>query len=81
MTAVPEDTTPVRLLFVDDGSYHHEVVRVPTRALGEYDRLIDCIREDPAVLGRLYVDVERLCSAAVVDESGARNNDGADPEG
>ena len=62
------DTRTVRLLFVDEGSYHHEEVSVPTEALDAYDRLIDCVREDPAVLKRLYVDVDRLCSATVVDE-------------
>lgn len=63
-----EDVTAVRLLFVDEGSYHHEVVPVPTRVLDDYDRLIDCLREDPAVLSRVYVDVDRLCSATVVGE-------------
>lgn len=67
-----DETTPVRLLFVDAGSYHHEVVHVPSHVLGDYDRLIDCIREDPAVLSRVFVDVDRLCSAAVV-----RDDDGA----
>lgn len=63
-----DETTPVRLLFVDEGSYRHETIRVPTDALGGYDRLIDFLREDPAVLKRVYVDVDRLCSAAVVEE-------------
>lgn len=63
-----EATTPIRLLFVDEGSYHHEVVRVPAEALERYDRVIDCLREEPSVLRRVYVDVERLCSASVVEE-------------
>ena len=58
----------VRLLFVDDGSYHHEDVLVPTASLGAYDRLIDCIREDAAVLKQVHVDVDRLCAAYRVDE-------------
>lgn len=57
----------VRLLFVDDGEYHHEKVRLPAGAVARYERLIDCLREEPEVLARLYVDVERLCSAQVVD--------------
>lgn len=58
----------VRLLFVDDGSYHHEDVRLPGEILEGYERLIDCLREEPRVLERVYVDVERLCAAWVVDE-------------
>lgn len=56
----------VRLLFVDEGSYHHEEVEIPAESLKAYDRLIDCVREDETVLKGLYVDVERLCSAWVV---------------
>lgn len=63
-----EETRTVRLLFVDDGSYHHERIRVPAAAVDRYERLIDCLREDPAVLRRTYVDVERLCSASVVED-------------
>lgn len=58
----------VRLLFVAEGSYHHEDVEIPSEALEGYARLIDCVREDEAVQKRLYVDVERLCSAWVVEE-------------
>lgn len=58
----------VRLLFVDDGAYHHETVRIPRDALDRYERLIDCVREDPEVLKRVYVDVDRLCAASVADE-------------
>ena len=58
----------VRLLFVDEGSYHHEEVEIPADALDGYARLIDCVREDEAVQKRLYVDVARLCSAWVIDE-------------
>ena len=57
----------VRLLFVDEGSYHHEDVRLPRKILEGYERLIDCLREEPAVLERVYVDVDRLCAAWVVD--------------
>jgi len=61
------ETVKVRLLFVDDGEYHRESVRIPEASLEGYARLIDCIREDDAVLKRLYVDVDRLC-AAYLDE-------------
>ncbi len=53
----------VRLLFVDEGSYHDETVEIPASSADGYDRLIDCIREDSAVLKRLHVDVSRLVSA------------------
>ncbi len=58
----------VRLLFVDEGSYHHEEVEIPRKALDAYDRLIDCVREDPAVLKQLHVDVDRLCAAYLVED-------------
>ncbi|MEQ8330357.1 MAG: hypothetical protein RH859_07860 [Longimicrobiales bacterium] len=58
----------VRLLFVDEGSYHHEDVTIPAASLDGYDRLIDCVREDAAVLKRVWVDVDRLCSAYLVDD-------------
>ena len=57
----------VRLLFVDEGSYHHEEVEIPSGTFDRYDRLIDCVREDEDVQKRLYVDVARLCSAQVLD--------------
>jgi hypothetical protein len=57
----------VRLIFADEGSYHVAEVSIPRASLDGYDRLIDCIREDPVVLGRLHVDVERLCAAHIVD--------------
>lgn len=60
----------IRLLFVDEGSYHHETVRIPAGSLDGYDRLIDAVREDPAVLKRTWVDVGRLCAAYLVDEEG-----------
>lgn len=56
-------TMKVRLLFVDQGSFHHEVVDIPTSSVAAYDRLIDCVREDPEVLKNLYVDVGRLVAA------------------
>ena len=57
----------VRLLFVDEGSYHHEEISIPAETLERHERLIDCLREDPTVLKRAYVDPDRLCSAYLVD--------------
>ena len=56
-------TTRVRLLFVDDGAYHHEEVDLPTDALAGYERLIDCLMEEPEVLRQIHVDWDRLCAA------------------
>lgn len=56
-------TTRIRLLFVDDGAYHHEEVDLPTEALNGYERLIDCLMEEPEVLRHIYVDWDRLCAA------------------
>lgn len=64
-----ETTVKVRLLFVDDGAYHHEVVEIPSASVAAYDRLIDCVREDPDVLKRLHVDVGRLVSAYLTGEA------------
>ncbi len=58
-----ERLATVRLLFVDDGSFHHEEVQIPAEVMAGYDRLIDCLMEDPTVLKRLHVDVSRICSA------------------
>lgn len=65
-----KSTAPVkiRLLFVDDGDYHSEVVEVPGGGVDDYDRLLDFLREDPAVLKHLHVDLDRLCSAYRVAE-------------
>lgn len=58
----------VRLLFVDQGSYHHEEVEIPSAAMEAHDRLIDCVREDEDLLKRMHVDVARLCAAYVVED-------------
>lgn len=58
----------VRLLFVDEGSYHHEDVTIPAASVAAYDRLIDVFMEDEAVQKVLFVDVERLCSAALLSD-------------
>jgi hypothetical protein len=55
-------------LFVDGGAYHQEDVEIPASSLDKYERLIDCVREDPDVLMNLHVDISRLCAAYRVDE-------------
>ena len=62
-----DETATVRLVFVDKGVYHHEDIQLPRAGLDASDRLIDCIREDPDVLGGLYVDLKRLCAAYRVE--------------
>ena len=58
----------VRLVFADDGSFHSVTVTVPAERIGDYDRLVDFLREDPDVTQQLYVDMKRLVSAALIDE-------------
>lgn len=65
------ETATVRLVFVDKGVYHHEDVRLPSTGLNSSERLIDCLREDPGILGGLYVDLKRLCAAYRVEDGGA----------
>lgn len=57
----------VRLLFVDEGAYHHEEVDLPAGEMESYERLIDFVREDAEVLKRVHVDVGRLCAAYLVE--------------
>lgn len=57
----------IRLLFVDEGSYHQEEVEIPEQGLDRYERLIDYLREDEGVQKRFFMDTERLCSAWVVE--------------
>ncbi len=59
-------TVKVRLLFVDEGSYHQEEIDLPAEGMAEYERLIDFVREDPEVLRRAHVDLGRLCAAYLV---------------
>lgn len=61
-----EATVTVRLLFVDEGSFHHEEVAIPEASMAAYDRLVDCVREDVDVLRRLHVDMDRLVSAYLI---------------
>lgn len=67
-TKKKKGTVRVRLLFVDEGSYHNEDLEIPAEAAAGYERLIDCLREDPVVLERVYVDVARLAAAYRLDD-------------
>jgi hypothetical protein len=57
----------VRLLFADEGAFHHEEISLPADLLDQHERLIDLLREEPEVLKRIHLDLDRLCSAQVVD--------------
>ena len=58
----------VRLLFADKGTFHYQDMDLPGSVVDDYDRLIDGLREDPAVLKRLYLDLSRLTAAWVEDD-------------
>lgn len=60
-------TVKVRLVFAEGGAFHREDVEIPVASLRTHERLLDCLREDPAVLARLHVDAARLCAAFVLD--------------
>lgn len=63
---MPKGTTRVRLVLSDGGGFHNEEVDIPSASLADYDRLIDCLREDPEVLKRVHVDADRLSAAYIV---------------
>jgi len=58
----------VVLVFADRGSFHDLLIEVPADVLHNYPRLIDALREDPAVSAAVYVDFKRLVAAHVVPE-------------
>jgi hypothetical protein len=62
------ETAAVRLVFADQGTFHAETVHVPTAMLAQYDRLIDMLREEESVTRQMYVDLNRLVSAYVLEE-------------
>lgn len=66
-----DNRVPVRLVFVDRGSFHDLVVRLPADVLGRYERLIDALREEPSITGEIYVDPRRLVAAYIETEAGA----------
>ena len=55
---------------MDYGSYHEETVSIRRDVISRYDRLIDCLREDPDVLQEIHVDVGRLCAAYLSEAEG-----------
>jgi hypothetical protein len=55
----------VRLVFADRGSFHDLVVQLPADVIERYDRIIDALREDPAITAEIYVDRRRLVAAYV----------------
>lgn len=59
---------PVRLVFADRGSFHDLVVHLPADALQRHERVVDAIREDPAITAEIYVDGRRLVAAVVVSD-------------
>ena len=64
------DRARIRVLFVDGGASHQETLSLPRELVERYDRLIDGLREDPAVLKQVYIDVDRLAAAWLVEEEG-----------
>ena len=66
-----DERVRIRVLYAGRGGYHAEVISVPAGGMEEHDRLIDFIREDPAVAAECHIDAARLCSAQIVgDEEG-----------
>jgi putative lipoic acid-binding regulatory protein len=59
----------VKLTFADDGEFHSLTITIPAAPFEEYERLVDLLREEPSVTRQLYVDMRRLVSAVVEDES------------
>ena len=68
MTAKRATRVKVRLVFADEGAFHHETIAVPTKVLDRHARLIDAIREDDDMVKELHVDVDRLVSAYRVED-------------
>ncbi|MFW6078915.1 MAG: hypothetical protein ACOC8B_04700 [Gemmatimonadota bacterium] len=66
-----DDRVPVRLVFADSGSFHDVTVRVSAAVIERYERLIDALREEPDVMGEIYVDDERLVAAYVLHDADA----------
>lgn len=58
----------IRLLFADEGAFHTQDLRVPASTVDGYERIIDGLREDPQVLKKVYLDMNRLAAAWVDDD-------------
>ena len=63
-----DQTIRINIIIADEGSFHEEELVVPSAVVDDYDRLIDGLREDPAVLKKVYLDLGRLAAAWVVEE-------------
>ena len=57
----------IRLVFADEGTFHAETIEVPADRLQDYERLIDLLREEPSVTRGVYVDLDRLVSAHLLE--------------
>ncbi|MGQ0560297.1 MAG: hypothetical protein ACT443_00320 [Gemmatimonadota bacterium] len=53
----------VKLVFADRGAFHDFVVQLPSDVLARHDRIIDALREEPAITAEIYVDLRRLVAA------------------
>lgn len=60
------DRVKVRLTLADGGDFLVQDVTVPASSLHGYERLVDALREDPAILKELWVDHERLVAAQIL---------------
>jgi hypothetical protein len=56
---------PVKMVFADRGSFHDVVVHLPADVIERYPRIIDALREDPAITAEVYVDRRRLVAAFI----------------
>jgi hypothetical protein len=65
---VSDQTIRIRILFADEGAFHTQDLSLPMSVVEDYDRLIDGLREDPAVLKKVHLDLGRLAAAWVADE-------------
>jgi hypothetical protein len=65
-----DDRIAVRLVFADRGSFHDVLVELPAGVLSRYERIIDALREDPAITADLFVDKRRLVAAYRTDVEG-----------
>jgi len=58
-----DERVPVRLVFAEDGAFHELVVLLQPDALARHERLVDALREDPAITGELFIHPRRLVAA------------------
>ncbi len=58
----------IRLLFVDEGSYHYEEIEVPKALITGYEQLSDLLCDKKrSVLKRIHIDLDRFSSMQIVD--------------